>query len=64
MKTCRAVRIVVLFLLIPQIFTSLSAQARLTEKDLSPKYGDWLRLVGYIILPQEKEVFLESLLRL
>lgn len=28
-------------------------------KGLNPKYQDWLKLVNYIILPQEKDVFLK-----
>lgn len=28
-------------------------------KSLNPKYQDWLKLVNYIILPQEKDVFLK-----
>jgi len=35
------------------------SQAKIKEKDLPQKYRDWLKLVSYIILPQEKEVFLE-----
>ena len=29
------------------------------EKDLAPTYQNWLKLTSYIILPQEKEVFLQ-----
>jgi hypothetical protein len=29
------------------------------EKDLGPKYKDWLKLVNAIILPVEREVFLK-----
>ncbi len=32
---------------------------KIREEDLAPKYKDWLKLVSYIILPQEKEVFLQ-----
>ncbi|MBM3285566.1 MAG: GWxTD domain-containing protein, partial [Candidatus Aminicenantes bacterium] len=32
---------------------------RLKEKDLPPKYQEWLKLTNYIILQKEKEVFLQ-----
>jgi GWxTD domain-containing protein len=35
---------------------SLSAQA-VKEKDLQPKYQEWLKMVSYIILPVEREIF-------
>jgi GWxTD domain-containing protein len=31
--------------------------AQVSEKDLAPKYRDWLKLVSYIILPAERDVF-------
>jgi GWxTD domain-containing protein len=31
---------------------------QIKEKDLPPKYREWLKLVGYIIRPEEKDVFL------
>ncbi len=34
-------------------------QAKLKEKDLPPKYQDWLKLTAYIIQPVEKDVFLK-----
>jgi GWxTD domain-containing protein len=37
---------------------SLSGR-QLREKDLSQPYQDWLKLVSYIVLPVEKEVFLK-----
>ncbi|MGQ9673218.1 MAG: GWxTD domain-containing protein, partial [Candidatus Aminicenantales bacterium] len=37
---------------------SAVGQKKLKESDLSPKYQEWLNLVAYIILPQEKDVFL------
>jgi GWxTD domain-containing protein len=33
-------------------------QKKIKESDLVPKYQEWLNLVTYIILPQEKDVFL------
>lgn len=38
-------------------FYPLSAQAKVKESDLPAKYRQWLDLVHYIILPQEREVF-------
>jgi len=32
---------------------------KISEKDLSEKYREWLKLVSYIILPVEKDVFLK-----
>jgi len=40
------------------VFSSLSPGSQIKEKDLAPKYRDWLDLVGYIIRPEEKDVFL------
>ncbi len=37
-------------------YSPLSVQA-VKEKDLAPKYQEWLKLVSYIILPVEREVF-------
>jgi len=38
---------------------SLTLPAKIKEKDLPQKYRDWLKLVSYIILPREKDVFME-----
>ncbi len=38
--------------------TKVALPAKLNEKDLPQKYRDWLNLASYIILPQEKDVFL------
>ncbi|MDI6849698.1 MAG: GWxTD domain-containing protein [Candidatus Saccharicenans sp.] len=49
-------------LIILMILTSVaSAGQKQSEiiKSLNPKYQDWLKLVNYIILPQEKDVFLK-----
>ncbi|UCE43278.1 MAG: GWxTD domain-containing protein [Candidatus Aminicenantes bacterium] len=32
---------------------------QIKEKDLPPQYRDWLKLVNYIIRPEEKDVFLQ-----
>jgi len=37
----------------------VSAQLKIKEKDLGEQYRDWLKLVQYIILPKEKEVFMK-----
>ena len=33
-------------------------QKKIKESELPPKYQEWLNLTAYIILPQEKDVFL------
>jgi len=38
---------------------SLAAAQKIAEKDLAPRYQDWLHLVGYHIQPIEKDVFLQ-----
>jgi len=38
---------------------SLAAAQKVAEKDLAPRYQDWLHLVGYHIQPVEKDVFLQ-----
>jgi len=43
-----------MLLLLP---SAIAAQA-VGEKDLAVKYREWLKLVSYIILPQERDVFL------
>lgn len=51
-----------LFLLVFILFlTMTSAGDKQSDiiKGLNPKYQDWLKLVNYIILPQEKDVFLK-----
>ncbi|MFZ2052612.1 MAG: GWxTD domain-containing protein [Candidatus Aminicenantales bacterium] len=39
-------------------YATLSGQT-IKEKDLPPKYQEWLKLVSYIILQKEKDVFLQ-----
>jgi hypothetical protein len=41
-----------------EILTSLLFPSS-KEENLSQKYKDWLKIVSYIILPQEKEIFLK-----
>jgi len=38
---------------------SLASAQKIAEKDLAPRYQDWLQLVGYHIQPIEKDVFLQ-----
>ena len=41
-------------------FTAVVISGRkIGEKDLSPKYRDWLKLVSYILLPAERDVFMK-----
>ncbi len=46
---------VFLFLICSLLFSSQKQK----EKDLPPKYQEWLNLTTHIILPEEKDVFLE-----
>jgi GWxTD domain-containing protein len=55
MKLKRAVTPIVFFLLTSLLF---SAQ-KIKERDLSEKYREWLKLTRYIILPKEKDVFMQ-----
>lgn len=41
------------------LLSSLLPGQKMKEKDLPEQYRDWLRLVQYIVLPVEKEVFLK-----
>lgn len=36
-----------------------TGQKKIREEDLAPTYREWLKFVTYIILPKEKEVFLQ-----
>ncbi len=38
---------------------SVASAQKIAEKDLAPRYQDWLHLVGYHIQPIEKDVFLQ-----
>jgi GWxTD domain-containing protein len=48
-----------LFLLSSTLVLYLPSQKKIKEEDLAPKYRNWLNLVTYHILPQEKDVFLQ-----
>jgi GWxTD domain-containing protein len=41
------------------IVSSAVSQKKARESDLGQKYRDWLKLTAYVILPQEKDVFLK-----
>ncbi len=47
---------IIIFLLLSSLL--FSAQ-KIKEKDLSQRYREWLKLTRYIILPPEKEVFMQ-----
>jgi GWxTD domain-containing protein len=57
MRRFRVVFVAVIALLIPQILSPNNDQAKVGQQELAPKYKDWLKLVTYIILPQERDVF-------
>lgn len=48
--------ILIFFLSLPLF---LFSNQKLREKDLPEQYRDWLKITSYIILPQEKEVFMQ-----
>lgn len=52
-------KIILIILLWGLMVTYLFAQKKFRESELPQKYQEWLNLVAYIILPQEKEVFLQ-----
>jgi GWxTD domain-containing protein len=54
MKKTIWIAVSVLFLL-----SSAFSQRAVREKDLGPQFQDWLKLTAYVILPQEKDVFLQ-----
>ncbi len=52
--------LLILLFVLPFFWSSLLlAQAKVKETELPAKYRQWLDLVHYIILPQEREVFLK-----
>ncbi|MDD8015517.1 MAG: GWxTD domain-containing protein [Acidobacteriota bacterium] len=53
-KTYAWIAIFIVLLAVP-----VPAQKKVKESQLGQKYRDWLTLVTYIILPQEKDVFLQ-----
>ena len=50
-------RWLIFYLMFFLLLSSLSSDKKDAEKDLSPKYRQWLDFVTYIIAPIEKEVF-------
>jgi len=56
-KIWRLVLIVTMVSLV--VINNLAFSPKIREKDLPKKYQDFLDLVAYIILPEEKEVFLQ-----
>ncbi len=55
----RKIGSVLIILMILTLAVSAGQKQSDIIKNLNPKYQDWLKLVNYIILPQEKEVFLK-----
>ncbi len=57
----RRTGLVLIILIMIIISAAVSAGQKQADiiKSLNPKYQDWLKLVNYIILPQEKDVFLK-----
>ncbi len=55
MKIKRPITIIIFLLLTSLLFST----QKIKEKDLSQKYREWLKLTRYIILPQEREVFMQ-----
>lgn len=55
MKAKRPVVLVIFLLLAPLLFSL----QKIKEKDLYQKYREWLKLTQYIILPAEREVFMQ-----
>jgi len=55
----KPVLIIMILFIAGLMASSLFAQKKFKESELPQKYQEWLNLVAYIILPQEKEVFLQ-----
>ncbi|MFH1962546.1 MAG: GWxTD domain-containing protein [bacterium] len=49
----------IIFIIFFLLTASLFSLQKIKEKDLPEKYREWLKLTRYIILPQEKEVFMQ-----
>lgn len=56
---CATRRLSCLILCLVLACSLLTGQQKIREADLPEKYRDWLKLVSYIILPVEKDVFLK-----
>ena len=53
----RALVLLVIFILAS--WRPLAGQLKVAEKDLAEKFREWLKIVAYIILPVEREVFMK-----
>jgi len=51
--------LIALLLAVTMLFSIGSAGQTIKERDLPPQYQEWLKLVSYIILQKEKDVFLQ-----
>ncbi len=56
--TRRSGSVLIILMLLTSVVSAGQKQSEII-KSLNPKYQDWLKLVNYIILPQEKDVFLK-----
>ncbi len=54
---CKPIKIILIIFLGAFLASYLFAQKKFKESELPQKYQEWLNLVAYIILPQEKEIF-------
>ena len=52
-KSLRAVSVILL------ASSLLFSGQKIREKDLSPRFQEWLKLVSYIIQPEERDVFFQ-----
>jgi len=55
MKVRKSIIFIIFFILVSLLFSS----QKIKVKDLHQKYREWLDLTKYIILPEEKEVFMQ-----
>ncbi len=58
MRTENKTHFIVLLSLLVLLICPVLGQKKIKESDLRPQYQEWLNLVAYIIMPQEKDVFL------
>ncbi len=52
-------KVILTILLCTLLAASVLAQKKMKESELLAKYQEWLKLVAHIIIPQEKDVFLQ-----
>lgn len=49
----------IIFIICFSLISGILFSKKIKEEDLAQNYRDWLKLVHYIILPQEREVFMQ-----